>query len=81
MPALAALELCCLNVRKTRKSTQCSRALSPAERNYSITELETLAVVWALARYHPYLYGQSVTVVTDHAAVRAILYRDSQSIV
>lgn len=50
-----------------------SRALSPAERNNSITELETLAVVWALTRYHSYLYGQSVMVLTDHAAVRALL--------
>ena len=50
-----------------------SRSLSSAERNYSVTELETLAVVWALTRFHSYLYGQSVTVLTDHAAVRAIL--------
>ena len=56
-----------------------SRSLSAAERNYSITELETLAVVWALSRFHPYLYGQSVTVVTDHAAVRAILETPSPS--
>ena len=56
-----------------------SRALTPAERNYSITELKTLAVMWALTRYHSYLYGQSVTVVTDHAAVRAILETPSPS--
>ena len=50
-----------------------SHSLSSAERNYSVTELETLAVVWALTRFHHYLYGQSVTVITDHAAVGAIL--------
>jgi hypothetical protein len=50
-----------------------SRSLMDAERNYSITELEALAVVWALNRFHSYLYGQSVTVVTDHTAVKAVL--------
>lgn len=50
-----------------------SRALSPAEKNYSITELETLAVVWAMSHFQFYLYGHSVTVYTDHSAVTAIL--------
>ena len=50
-----------------------SRSLTAAERNYSITEMEVLAVVWALTKFHPYIYGQSVTVITDHAAVRAVL--------
>ena len=50
-----------------------NRSLSVAERNYSVTELETLAVVSALTRFHSYLYGQFVTVITDHAAVRAVL--------
>ena len=50
-----------------------SCALSPSERNYGITELETLAVVWALSHFHYYLYGHKVTVITDHTAVKAIL--------
>lgn len=50
-----------------------SRALSSPEKNYCISELETLAVVWAIQHFHAYLYGHEVTVLTDHAAVRAIL--------
>ena len=50
-----------------------SRALSPSERNYGITDLETLAVVWALSHFHYYLYGHKVTVITDHTAVKAVL--------
>ena len=50
-----------------------SRTLSRAEANYGTTELETLAVVWAMTYFRSYLYGQHVTVYTDHSAVKAIL--------
>lgn len=50
-----------------------SRALSPPEKNYGISGLETLAVVWAISHYHVYLYGHEVTMFTDHSAVKAIL--------
>ena len=50
-----------------------SRALNPSEKNYSVTELETLAVVWAVTHFHYYLYGNSVTVLTDYSAVKAVL--------
>ena len=56
-----------------------SRALSTPERNYGISELETLAVVWAIQYFHAYLYGHKVTVITDHSAVRAILETPSPS--
>lgn len=56
-----------------------SRSLTPAERNYGITELETLAIVWSITHYHYYLYGQEVTVYTDHSAVQAILNTPSPS--
>ena len=54
-----------------------SRALLPAERNYGISELETLAVVCATQYFHAYLYGHQVTVITDHSAVKAILQTPS----
>ena len=50
-----------------------SQSVSASEANYAITDLETLAVVWAVTHFHYYLYGHNVTIITDHAAVKAIL--------
>ena len=50
-----------------------SRSLSKSEKNYPVTELETLAVVWGVTHFRYYLYGHGVTVYTDHAAVKAVL--------
>lgn len=47
-----------------------SRQTSPAERNYSITELECGAVVWSLKKLHPYLAGAKFKLVTDHSALQ-----------
>ena len=50
-----------------------SRSLSQSKKNYAITELETLSVVWAVSNFRYYLYGNKVTVYTDHTAVKAVL--------
>ena len=43
-----------------------TRSLTPVENNYSTTEKEWLAIVWAFTKFHPYLHGTHVNVETDH---------------
>jgi hypothetical protein len=50
-----------------------SRTLSPAERNYSASEREALACLWASEHWHFYVYGRRFTLVTDHQALKTLL--------
>ena len=57
----------------TRPIAYASRSLQPHEKNYGITELEGLGVVWAVKHFRPYLYGHSCEVYTDHSALTSLL--------
>lgn len=46
-----------------------SRVLTAAERNYTITELELLAIVACCSKFRPYILGFPTTVLTDHRAL------------
>lgn len=46
--------------------TYFSRMLSPAERNYSQTDKEALAVVVCVKKFHNCVYGRFFKIMTDH---------------
>ncbi len=46
-----------------------SRVLNSAESKYSVTNLEALAVVWALKHFRDIVYGYPITVYKDHSPV------------
>ena len=52
-----------------------SRYSNDTKKNYSIGELELLAVVWGLEKFRFYLYGKKVHRYTDHQALEPLIKR------
>ena len=50
-----------------------SKTLDEAQRNYTTTEKEFLAIIFALDKFRAYLLGHKVIVFTDHAALRYLM--------
>ncbi len=50
----------------------CSRLLKGAEKNYTITEREVLACLWAMEKLEFYLIGRKFNLITDHKAIEEI---------
>ena len=47
-----------------------SKTLAEAQINYTTTEKELLAVVYALEKFSPYILGSKIVIYTDHAALK-----------
>lgn len=50
-----------------------SRLLTPAERNYTVTEKEALAIVWAVTKFRGYIEGTKFLTITDHQPLKWLL--------
>ena len=59
-------------VREGKECIICcaSRSLNQAEKTYPATKLECLAIVWAVAKFRPYLMLMSFEVYTDHSTLQ-----------
>ena len=50
-----------------------SKKLNPAQRNYTVTEKECLAVVDAVLKFRPYIELLPFTIVTDHSSLKWLM--------
>ena len=50
-----------------------SKTFNEAQENYSTTEKEMLAMVFACEKFRPYILGSHVNIHTDHAAIKYLM--------
>ena len=56
-----------------------SRTLSPAEKKYSQVEKEGLAIIFAIKKFHQYLYGHHFIIYSDHQPLK-YLFSESRPV-
>lgn len=61
-----------INENGPRVISFASRSLSDVETRYAQTEKEALALVWAVERFHFYLFGRTFELITDHKPLEVI---------
>ena len=49
------------------------KTFNEAQENYSTTEKEKLAIVFACEKFRPYILGSHVIILTDHAAIKYLM--------
>ena len=50
-----------------------NKTFSKAQENYSTTEKEMLAMVFACEKFKPYIFGSHVVIHTNHAAIKYLM--------
>ena len=54
-----------------------SKTLNESQRNYTTTENELLAVVYALDKFRAYFVGSDIIIFTDHSALKYLLTKQN----
>ena len=49
------------------------KTVNEAQENYSTTEKEMLAIVFACEKFRPYILGSHVIIHTDHATIKYLM--------
>ena len=70
----------CACIQQTGPVAYASRTLTTTEQRYSQIEKELLAIVFACNRFRDYIYGQQITVETDHKPLLTILKKPMHAI-
>ena len=65
--------------RAERPVAYASSTLTPAEKNYSQLEKEALGVVFAVQKFHKYLYGRHFIIESDHRPL-SFIFSNSKAI-
>ena len=50
-----------------------SKTFNEAQENYSTTEKDMLAIVFACEKFRPYILGSHIIIHTDHAAIKYLM--------
>ena len=55
-----------------------SKTFNEAQENYSTTEKEMLAIIFACEKFRPYILGSHVIIHTDHATIKYLMARKEE---
>lgn len=78
MIAIAGILTQC-QVGEWRIVSCCSRNTNDAEKNYGVSELEGLAMVYSVTKFRNYLLGRKFKIYTDHCALCSLKIKTSKS--
>lgn len=66
---------CCM-LQEGRPVYFASRSLTPTEQNYAQIEIEFLGIIFAVNKFHHFIYGRNTKVLTDHKPLVSIMKKN-----